>query len=233
MRGLCVNVNIEIVGEPRADWKDPTEWPRLVLPLFKILFVVSLKFCGWGHHCVCLEIVSGFLGVCNKFGIILIPLMPQDFKWMSGGGDQVLGSLLQAALLLIGWTCVSSLMVWNLLEKVCGRLGSSSAMPSTQGAFGEPAALCHRHVAVRVLSLPAQLGSKHFCDGYCRSWLWLPLSVSPAGNRAGGWVTSAATGCLGSAFFVFGAHTGLCCYPRRAVWLAVFVLRAFQEMKVS
>lgn len=43
--------------------------------------------------------------MCNKmFGIILIPLMPQDFKWLSGGGEcaQVLGSLLQASLLLIG-----------------------------------------------------------------------------------------------------------------------------------
>lgn len=51
----------------------------------------------------------------------------------------------------------------------------------------EPAALCHGHVPVPVLSLPAQVGSQLFWDGSCRSWLWLPLAVSPAGNsRAGG-----------------------------------------------
>lgn len=115
--------------------------------------------------------------MCNKmFGIFLIPLMPQDFKWMSGGEHaEVLGSLLQASLLLI-------------VVKMCFKFGGLKALGRSLRETWEQ----QRSDIHRVLSVSLRGGCR-FCaldpsfsvmdTAVCGSGL--PLSVSPAGNRAG------------------------------------------------
>lgn len=207
-----VNVSIEIVEEPGSDWKDPTEQPRLVLTFIKNIESAGSKLeILWVKTALCLPQSSQWIpgsmqqNVWDNLHSSHATGFQMDIRMRRTCGE-VLGFLLQASLLPVGvkmcfkFGGVKALRKspWETREQprsdihkahAVSILGSCRFCATDTFQFLRCPSACLPFSASQEGTIAWKTLTAAFlwwillCTAVCGSGL--PLSVSPAGSKAG------------------------------------------------